>query len=1053
MHTPVVESKKWRRSAHFQQKLIRDKKATSTRTGGIGERLIISATAIAFIFSAVLIFRVEAQGPTTFDFNATRAPTFQVWDQSLRAVGWYITPNVSLDLTRIETNFHPVIQSGSQNRTVTAEILTDRRSFGGTLLRSVAFDSSTARGQLGGGSFAPVMLAAGTTYFIGFRNIAGIGINTTSVAGAVNCGPCLYLDNQTTVEGQYQIRGGSDQPSAIDQPILRLIGVAATPTPTPSSSPTPTPGASPTPPPSGPQLAIYTTTESSNRIVIFPDVNDPSNQTRVQGLPVNAKPHGADFFAPDGAVVADAGRSRFFVIRPSTATLLSIVDTPGYEGWGTIAVAPSLDVALAAGSALPSADPASRNLNVIQGPFGPSSTVRTLSLPSPILPHQTQAITFDSTGRAFVYHQTGISVLDPPYASIAFTIPLSNPSSGAITITPDGNTLLATTLSLSQVRIFHAPFSAVSTPDLLTIPGGENIDGIKVTPDGSTALVVSSLERHVASISAPFSSASIVETLTIPPALQQQNGFEDVGISSDGQFAMLGGDSLVDPPVIIRSPFSAAGAVATNQPILGVADPARGQGCARFAPPGLAPGLTITKTAPATIQSGEQMTYLIIYDNTGTSSASNVVIRDPLPVGTTFVSATNGGTLSNGNVVFNIDNLPNGVGQQTVQFTVVVNTPSGGSVVNSNYTIAASGGTPIVGPPVTTAVNPGNTQVGILYGLANGFGTIQNNQIYRINPSNANLTNFNQVTLPGFSVSRSLAMAARPSDGVLFAVIRATALNRPEGGSTTNRRLVTIEPETGIATDIGLLSDAIASLAFRSDGTLIGVTGDGGTEPETLFQISTTTAAMTRLFMLGNGADGETIAIHPNGLLYHASGPRTGEGTGVFESVDLTTQTVSFIGTTQRETYALGYSKEFGQMFLSDIMSNLYTINLTNGITTFIGPMSNQIMGDNRALAFVESSSPAPSPTPTPSPVPVVTISGRVVTPSMLLLRGAIVRLTDSQGVQQNATTSSFGVYTFQNVRAGESYIIGVLSKRYRFAPKSILVEGNLNNVDFIGLE
>ena len=172
--------------------------------------------------TAILVLNTAAHAQTTFDFNATRNPQFLVWDPGLTAVGWYITPNVTLNLTKIETNFNPVIQPGSQNRIVTVEILTDRRSVGGTLLRSATFDSAMARGQLGGGSFSPIMLTAGTTYFIGFRNIGGIGINTTNDAGAVNCGACLYVDNQNSAEGQYQIRGGSDLPSAQDQPILRL---------------------------------------------------------------------------------------------------------------------------------------------------------------------------------------------------------------------------------------------------------------------------------------------------------------------------------------------------------------------------------------------------------------------------------------------------------------------------------------------------------------------------------------------------------------------------------------------------------------------------------------------------------------------------------------------------------------------------------------------------------------------------------------------------------------------------------------------------------------
>ena len=85
--------------------------------------------------------------------------------------------------------------------------------------------------------------------------------------------------------------------------------------------------------------------------------------------------------------------------------------------------------------------------------------------------------------------------------------------------------------------------------------------------------------------------------------------------------------------------------------------------------------------------------------------------------------------------------------------------------------------------------------------------------------------------------------------------------------------------------------------------------------------------------------------------------------------------------------------------------------------------------------------------------VPAGSISGRVTTPAGLGLRNAIVALTDAQGVRRTATTSSFGIYSFENVRSGDNYTIGVSSKRYRFSPRSLLVTGNLSNVDFVGLE
>jgi len=84
---------------------------------------------------------------------------------------------------------------------------------------------------------------------------------------------------------------------------------------------------------------------------------------------------------------------------------------------------------------------------------------------------------------------------------------------------------------------------------------------------------------------------------------------------------------------------------------------------------------------------------------------------------------------------------------------------------------------------------------------------------------------------------------------------------------------------------------------------------------------------------------------------------------------------------------------------------------------------------------------------------PAVTISGRVLTPAGLGLRNAIVALTDSDGIRRTTTSSSFGTYSFENVIPGENYIVGVSSKRYRFAARSLSVNENLADINFVGLE
>ena len=84
---------------------------------------------------------------------------------------------------------------------------------------------------------------------------------------------------------------------------------------------------------------------------------------------------------------------------------------------------------------------------------------------------------------------------------------------------------------------------------------------------------------------------------------------------------------------------------------------------------------------------------------------------------------------------------------------------------------------------------------------------------------------------------------------------------------------------------------------------------------------------------------------------------------------------------------------------------------------------------------------------------PSVTIGGRVTTPTGLPLRNATVTLTDPTGFRRTTQTSSFGVYSLGNVATGQSYFVGVASKRYRFATQTVSVTAALPNLDFVGLE
>lgn len=140
---------------------------------------------------------VVAQG-TMASFNEFAVLTNRQFNAS--AIGWYFTPTSSFFLTSIQTRFNGAFQSA--DRVVTAELWSDRAAVGGSLLRSSQFQSGSALDTFGGGAFDAFWLEAGTTYFIGFRNVAGLGRNSTEQDGSQSSGH-LYFSLGDPALGDY----------------------------------------------------------------------------------------------------------------------------------------------------------------------------------------------------------------------------------------------------------------------------------------------------------------------------------------------------------------------------------------------------------------------------------------------------------------------------------------------------------------------------------------------------------------------------------------------------------------------------------------------------------------------------------------------------------------------------------------------------------------------------------------------------------------------------------------------------------------------------------
>ena len=325
--------------------------------------------------------------------------------------------------------------------------------------------------------------------------------------------------------------------------------------------------------------ALLGTAEGSNQAIIFPSpgIGLPIPiQIPVDGISGFNQPHGLSFFGPDDALVA--GGAGIFVVKVSTHRVVSIIPTaPYYDGTGTLAVAPSRNFALASGG--------TNQVTVIAAPFGPTSQITTVALPGGVHQQTTQAIAFDPAGRAFIY-QTGISVLDAPYSSVNFTIPIAALNPGRIAVTPDGSQVLATSDLILGVDVFTAPFSSSSLPALIAIPASPG--GIAVTPDGTKTLVSSDNRPRLFAISAPYNASSIVEEIPLSPVFSPS---ADIGISADGQLAALAGQGGFTTPDIafIRGPFTAVGATVFDVGVPG----GRGNGAIRFAPASTLAGVPV----------------------------------------------------------------------------------------------------------------------------------------------------------------------------------------------------------------------------------------------------------------------------------------------------------------------------------------------------------------------------------------------------------------------------------------------------------------------------
>ena len=215
--------------------------------------------------------------------------------------------------------------------------------------------------------------------------------------------------------------------------------------------------------------------------------------------------------------------------------------------------------------------------------------------------------------------------------------------------------------------------------------------------------------------------------------------------------------------------------------------------------------------------------------------------------------------------------------------------------------------------------------------------SVFSDSLWTIDTVSQTITSRVQVTLAGQTLSGMNDMAYDPIEHKTYAIARISSVDA--------RMLVTVDLQTGVLTQVGSLGDKFSGLAFRSNGQLMGCTGDGASTSETLYTIDKNTGTPTLAIAMGNGADGEMIAYNwDDDMIYHWSG----NGTVVFEKFPSTppytpVTNIPISGSPNGETFGALYLGN-NQFALSNIQSNVYRMSSTGLVgDTIYGPMPNDV--------------------------------------------------------------------------------------------------------------
>jgi|CXWL01.1.fsa_nt_gi uncharacterized repeat protein (TIGR01451 family) len=480
---------------------------------------------------------------------------------------------------------------------------------------------------------------------------------------------------------------------------------------------------------------------------------------------------------------------------------------------------------------------------------------------------------------------------------------------------------------------------------------------------------------------------------------------------------------------------------------------------------GGAADLSLTKIVDnATPVVGNNVTFTITLTNDGPNAATSVTVQDVLPAGLTFVSSTaTQGAYSTGTGIWTVGTVSNGV-SRTLQITATIatagpklnyaqvmassvtdpdSTPGDNSTNqddDDSVTINPVGPTPTPTPtptatPTATPTPAGTGFEGDVAPRNNGDGIVLSTDVTQMRRFATGLDTVN----PAFNEQQRADSAPRTTNG--DGIINS-------GDVIQTRRYATgLDPQTdaGGPTAPPAALEKLLDSILDKNATVLRLTS-AKTDP------GSSVGIVVEILSHGNcAASSFTLEFDPSKL----TNPRIALAQGVSEDTVLTVNTDEWatgrIGILVDSDFPIASGPIAGQLVnvTFDVAADAGSGDTPARFSDALAPQSvSDSFADLLAASFTDGVISISD-----KAVIETELSGRVVTTDGQGIRNAVVTLTDSYGVERSVSTGAFGYYRFGKIGIGETYIIGVRSRLYRFDPLVLHAFDNLTDVNLIARE